>query len=475
MKDRIAKPDSLYDRFERKPGTDQKATHYCPGCGHGNLHKFIAETLDELGVRERTIFVSPVGCSVFGYYYFKCGNIQAPHGRAPAVATAVKRAHPDSVVLCYQGDGDLASIGGNQILQAANRGENFTVIFVNNALYGMTGGQMAPTTLVGQKTTTSPLGRSVDNEGYPMRMAELLAQLEAPVYIERCHLDESSHVLKTRAAIRKAIVAQLDGKGFSMVEVASPCPTGWGMDPLAAREWITKEMARVFPAHVTCDRRKERPARPNPRFEADAACVREALGLSGDCLRADTTTDTRTHRMIFAGFGGQGVLSLGMLLARTGMLEGRRVSWLPSYGPEMRGGTANCSVVLSDRRIGSPLVSTPDVLVAFNEPSLEKFGPLVVPGGTVLYDDSFVSKVWDRPDVHVVRVPFSSMAHELGTARVTNMVAFGALNQLLGLFPAELVRGQIRSLGKRVLIETNLKAFEAGTAAVGADVKEGVL
>lgn len=474
MRNIIAKPGALYDHFERKPGPDQEATHYCPGCGHGNLHKFIAETLDELGVRERTIFVSPVGCAVFGYYYFNCGNIQAPHGRAPAVATAVKRAHPNSVVICYQGDGDLASIGGNQILQAANRGENFTVIFVNNALYGMTGGQMAPTTLLGQKTTTSPRGRTVENEGYPMKMAELLAQLEAPVYIERCHLDESSHVLKTRAAIRKAIQAQLDGKGFSMVEVVSPCPTGWGMEPLAAREWITRDMARTFPAKVTCDRRKERPARTNPRFQADAACVREALGLSGNCLHAPATTDSRTLRVVLAGFGGQGVLSLGMLVARTGMLEGRNVSWLPSYGPEMRGGTANCSVVLSHERIGSPLVSTPDVLVAFNEPSLEKFGPLVVPGGTVLYDDSFVSKEWSRPDVHVVRVPFSNLANQLGTSRVTNMVAFGALHRLLNLFPPELIRAQIRGLGRRELIDLNLNAFDAGTAAVSLE-KEGVL
>jgi 2-oxoisovalerate ferredoxin oxidoreductase beta subunit len=308
-----------------------------------------------------------------------------------------------------------------------------------------------------------------------MRMAELLAQLEAPVYIERCHLDESSHVLKTRSAIRKAIQAQIDGKGFAMVEAVSPCPTGWGLDPLAARQWITDEMARVFPAHVCCDRRKDRPAKPNPRFVADAARVKEVLGL-GSTERLPEQSDARdTHRLVVAGFGGQGVLSLGMMIARTGMMQGRRVSWLPSYGPEMRGGTANCSVVLSDSRIGSPVVSTPTVLVAFNEPSLEKFGPLVEPGGLVIYDDSFVSKRWDRKDVRVVRVSFSSMANELGTSKVANMVAFGAINQLLGLFPPELVHGQIHSLGKRNLIETNLNAFEAGTTAVRAGVKEGVL
>jgi 2-oxoisovalerate ferredoxin oxidoreductase beta subunit len=475
MSTKLSKPVSFYDSFDRKPGPDKLATHYCPGCGHGNLHKFIAEALDSLGLRERTIFVSPVGCAVFGYYYFRCGHIQAAHGRAPAVATAVKRAHPESIVICYQGDGDLASIGGNEILQAANRGENITVVFVNNALYGMTGGQMAPTTLLGQKTTTTPLGRNPENEGYPLRMSELLAQLQAPVYIERCHLDESSHVLKTRAAIRKALQIQQDGKGFSMVEAVSPCPTGWGMDPREARAWITSDMAKVFPAGVICDRRHERKRKANPRFTADAARILDVLGLSTtDAQRAKRSVG-RPYRLLIAGFGGQGVLSLGMMLAKTGMLSGSHVSWLPSYGPEMRGGTAHCSVVLSDERIGSPVVSTPDVLVAFNEPSLEKFGPLVTPGGIVLYDDSFVNHRWDRPDVRVERIPFASIANELGSSKVTNMVALGALQGLLSLFPVELIHEQMARLGKGNLSEINRNAFERGMAAVKTSVKEYVI
>jgi len=474
MKDVIAKPEALYDVFERKPGNDKKSTHYCPGCGHGSIHKFIAEALDDMGVRERTVFISPVGCSVFGYYYFRCGNIQAAHGRAPAVATAVKRAHPDSIVICYQGDGDLASIGGNNILQAANRGENFTVIFVNNALYGMTGGQMAPTTLVGQKTTTSPYGRTIESEGYPMRVAELLSGLDAPVYIERCHMDESKHVLKTRAAIRKAIQTQVDGKGFSLIEAVSPCPTGWGMDPLQARDWITENMVPVYPAGVKCDRRKERTAREHVRLELSEEEFRDALGIGP--LGDDETTGERpsgTHRFVIAGFGGQGVLSLGLIMGRTAMHQGRYVSWLPSYGPEMRGGTANCHVVLSDERIGSPLVSVPTVAVAFNQPSLEKFGPQVEAGGTVIYDSSFVKDPWDRSDVNVYRVPFSSMANELGSAKVMNMVALGAINAVFDLFTPEMVEAQIRGMGKPKLVEVNLKAFQAGAAAVRKEVAVG--
>ena len=184
----LQKPKAFYDTFERKGGAQPKTTHYCPGCGHGNIHKIIAEALTDFEVADRAIIVSPVGCSVFAYYYFDTGNIQAAHGRAPAVATGLKRANPDNIVIAYQGDGDLAAIGGDEILQAANRGENITVIFVNNAIYGMTGGQMAPTTLVGQKTTTSPYGRKVENEGYPIRMCELIATLEAPIYVERTAL-----------------------------------------------------------------------------------------------------------------------------------------------------------------------------------------------------------------------------------------------------------------------------------------------
>ena len=221
-----SKSTSFYDRFERKAEL-QHQTHYCPGCGHGIAHKLIADAIEELGVKDNTILVSPVGCSVFAYYYFDVGNVQAAHGRASAVATAIKRAHPDKLVISYQGDGDLAAIGTAEIIHAANRGENITVFFVNNAIYGMTGGQLAPTTLVGQTSTTSPWGRRPTNEGYPLHVAELLSSLEAPVYIERVALSDNKNIMRARKAVKKALELQKQGAGFSLVEILSPCPTIW--------------------------------------------------------------------------------------------------------------------------------------------------------------------------------------------------------------------------------------------------------
>ncbi len=240
------KSELFYDLYDRKSELKQQ-THYCPGCGHGVAHKLIAEALQELGVQDNTIFVSPVGCSVFAYYYFDVGNVQVPHGRAPAAATAIKRACPGKIVISYQGDGDLAAIGTAEIVHAANRGEKISVFFVNNAIYGMTGGQMAPTTLVGEKSTTSPWGRRPANEGFPLHMSELLATLEAPVYIERVALCDNKNVMKARRAVKKALELQRDGAGFTFVEILSPCPTIWGKDPVEARRWISEAMVPTFP------------------------------------------------------------------------------------------------------------------------------------------------------------------------------------------------------------------------------------
>src|SRR6201998_1661324 len=218
------KAETFYPGYERK--TDLKhQTHYCPGCGHGVAHKLIAEALEDLGVQDQTILVSPVGCSVFAYYYFDVGNVQVAHGRAPAAATGLKRACPDKIVIAYQGDGDLAAIGTAEIVHAANRGEKISVFFVNNAIYGMTGGQLAPTTLLGQKTTTSPFGRNASREGNPLHMSELLATLEAPAYIERVALSDAKNIMKARKAIKKALELQKNKAGFSFVEILSPCPT----------------------------------------------------------------------------------------------------------------------------------------------------------------------------------------------------------------------------------------------------------
>ena len=224
--------------------------HYCPGCTHGIIHRLVAEVLEELGVGDTAIGIAPVGCAVFAYNYFNCDMMEAAHGRAPACATGAKRVHPDKVVFTYQGDGDLASIGAAEIVHAAARGEKITTIFVNNAIYGMTGGQMAPTTLPGQITTTSPYGRDTAHCGFPVKMSEMLAQLDGPAYIERVSVHDVPHVVAAKKAIRKAFEAQIAGKGFSMVEVLSTCPTNWGLTPQEALKWLKENMIPQFPLGV---------------------------------------------------------------------------------------------------------------------------------------------------------------------------------------------------------------------------------
>ena len=254
----------FYDSFERK-AEQRHQTHYCPGCGHGIVHKLIARAIDDLGIQDRTILVSPVGCSVFAYYYFDVGNVQVAHGRAPAVATAIKRALPHGVVLSYQGDGDLAAIGTAEILHAANRGEPITVFFLNNAIYGMTGGQMAPTTPLGAKTTTTPFGRDPWSEGYPLHVSEVLSSLEAPVYIERVALGNNKMIQQAARAVRKAIENQVHGLGFSLIEILSPCPTVWKMEPVDAQRWVREELTKIYPLSVFRDKTKEAQPRPAPK------------------------------------------------------------------------------------------------------------------------------------------------------------------------------------------------------------------
>ncbi len=540
------KSDSFYNLFERKDG-DPHVTHYCPGCGHGVIHKMIAECLDDLKVQDRTIFVSPVGCSVFAYYYFDVGNVQAPHGRAPAVATGVKRARPHSIVLSYQGDGDLAAIGGNEILHAANRGEAITVFFINNAIYGMTGGQMAPTSLLGQKTTTSPFGRRLKNEGYPMRVCELLSSLEAPAYIERTAIFDNKNNMRTRKAIRKAIQNQIDGVGFSLVEILSPCPTIWKMTPQEARRWLNENMIPYYKLGVYRDRtvsatptrvavaaapiqsgaaleagssldqkkspgtQLKEPSSPPPpppevalpNHEIPLAEVPAVLGIRATERPGETSghpafVENYNERSRFfdenakaqpapdvtpgppavqekyqnpqikiAGFGGQGVLLLGEVLAESGMLSGYRVSWLPSYGPEMRGGTAHCHVRLSQNEIGSPLVSRPTVLLSLNKPSLQKFLPEMTSGGLVVYNTSLIDESPARDDIETVPIAATEIAEKIGSAKVTNMVMIGALIARTSLLSKESVFAAIDSLVKnKKLVALNRQAIEAGVNAV---------
>jgi 2-oxoglutarate/2-oxoacid ferredoxin oxidoreductase subunit beta len=228
-------------------------THYCPGCTHGIIHRLVGEALEELGVVDKAVGVAPVGCSVLAYDYFACDMHQAAHGRAPAVGTGIKRALPDNVVFIYQGDGDLAAIGTAEIVHAAARGEKITSIFVNNAIYGMTGGQMAPTTLPGQVTETSPYGRNVETQGHPIRVSEMISTLDGAVYVERVSVDTPANVLKAKKAIKKAFEVQINGLGFAMVEVLSTCPTNWGLAPVEALKWLKENMMPYYPLGVKKD------------------------------------------------------------------------------------------------------------------------------------------------------------------------------------------------------------------------------
>ncbi|MEN6419749.1 MAG: thiamine pyrophosphate-dependent enzyme [Clostridiaceae bacterium] len=240
--------------YQRSKGLTDAEMHYCPGCTHGVIHKLVAESLEELGLIGTTVGIAPVGCAVFAYNYFACDMQEAAHGRAPAVATGVKRAHPELTVFTYQGDGDLAAIGTAEIVHAAMRGEKITTIFVNNAIYGMTGGQMAPTTLVGQKATTAPFGRSKELCGMPIRVSELLSTLDGCVYAERVAVTDVSNILKAKKAIKKAFTLQRQGAGFTFVEVLSTCPTNWGLTPIEAIDWLKANMIPYYPLGVYADR-----------------------------------------------------------------------------------------------------------------------------------------------------------------------------------------------------------------------------
>jgi len=480
-----SKSKLFYPEYARKSDLKHQ-THYCPGCGHGVAHKLIAEALEDLGVQDDTILVSPVGCSVFAYYYFDVGNVQVAHGRAPAAATGLKRACPDKMVIAYQGDGDLAAIGTAEIVHAANRGEKITVFFVNNAIYGMTGGQMAPTTLVGQKSTTSPWGRRPVNEGFPLHMAEMLSSLEAPVYIERVALSDNKNIMKARRAVRKALELQRSGAGFTFVEILSPCPTIWGKDPVAARKWITETMIPKFPLEVFRDRTVEIPNNNVPPHKTVAELIggekkidgeeKEEQNAAGAALPMHRHHHFRDLGIKIAGFGGQGVLLLGQLLAEMGMREGLEVSWLPSYGPEMRSGSAHCHVCLSKDRIGSPVLSRPNVLIAMNEISLRKFVAQVAPGGTIIYGRDHLPEDLAIPQAQVVCIPASEIADKLGSAKVANIILMGALlEETECLSAATALQVLEKKVKNPALLELDRKALDAGRVYIDHTVALGAL
>ena len=464
----------FYGRFDRKDD-DQDQTHYCPGCGHGIVTKLLADAIDALGIQDRTILVSPVGCSVFGYEYVDVGNIQAAHGRAPAVATAVKRSRPDSIVVSYQGDGDLAAIGTAEIIHAANRGESLTVIFVNNAIYGMTGGQMAPTTLLGEKTTTTPLGRDPALQGYPIKVCELLATLDAPVLLERVALGSNKQIMATGRVIRRALENQVHNLGFSLVEVLSPCPTAWGLDPAEAQTFVRETMTRTFPLGNFRDRSASAVPPPPAPSVPDIAELPRILGLHPEPGAGGAASPVATaapvpaadHRIVVAGFGGQGVLLLGEFLAEAGLSAGYHVSWLPSYGPQMRSGTSNCHVRICAAPIDSPLVSHPTVLIALNEPSLRKFLPSVEPGGLVLYNADHLPGDCAVDGLRITAIASTAIADRLGSPKVGNMVMLGALLEATGMLPEEAIeRALHRLVTRESWYELDRAAMRAGRAAL---------
>ncbi len=463
----------MYESFVRS-GKETRATHYCAGCGHGIIHKLIAEALSEMGLQDRAIIVNPIGCGVFGYYYWDCGNVGAAHGRAQAVGSAINRTLRDAVVVAYQGDGDLAAIGFNNTFQAASRGEHMAVFFVNNAIYGMTGGQMAPTSLTGMKTTTTPLGRNPLTAGYPLHVCEVLNQLKAPVFIERVSVADTPRIMKARRAVRKALEIQRDGKGYAFVEFISPCPTSLGVDSVKAALFCVAEMEKEFP--LGCLRDESQTAVPRaPRAAAPSAIAFFEQTVERQVPVAVCDADFREQRLKFAGFGGQGILSLGICVAEAARLERRFTTWFPSYGPEQRGGSAACSVVVSGKPIGSPSVDRPDVLVCMNQPSYERFVGHVVPGGLVIVDASVPLQAQVPEGVRVVALPAIDLAISFGVPKAANTLMLAALARLgvTGLSRDHLLAALDASFKKKpALVEKNRMLFGAAEAWMAQHMPE---
>ncbi|MBI4911282.1 MAG: 2-oxoacid:acceptor oxidoreductase family protein [Acidobacteria bacterium] len=461
----------FYEKFERHAhgeGLKGQSTHYCAGCGHGLVHKYLAEAIQELGLQDDTVMVSPVGCSVFAYYYFDTGNTQAPHGRAAAVAIGHKMANPKSTVISYQGDGDLASIGLAETVATAQLGVPVTVIFINNAIYGMTGGQMAPTTLMGQSTSTSPDGRKLIN-GQPIKMAELIAQLDGPVYVERVALYSAVDRKKTKKAIKKALKLQHEGRGYTFVEVLAECPTHLKMTPDKAEQWVKENMTPIFPLGV----KKDVVAEPWFHLEApgfDPGTLLQAVGASATgaeraCQGFPTHLHAHDVSLKLAGAGGDGAQTAAMLIATAAINEGFDGTHIPSYGPESRGGTSYADVHVAEEEVLNPASPNPHILLAFNAPSLAKFGGTVASGGTILYDSSVAKAVKPLDStVKTVGVPFTEIAVGLGKLVVKNIVALGALQAATGLFPKETFLAAIKQAlrEKANLVPLNEKAFQAG-------------
>lgn len=479
----IIEQKGMYPEFPRCGKPHARTTHYCPGCGHGIVNKLVAEACAEMGLQDETIFVDPVGCGVFTYYYWDAAHVSAAHGRASAAATGVCRARPDAVTIAYQGDGDLGAIGFNNAFQAASRGEHFGCIFVNNSLYGMTGGQMAPTTLEGEKTTTTPFGRDPALTGHPLHVCEVFNQLQAPVFIARVSVADTRRVHACKRAIRRVLEIQKKHQGYALLEILAPCPTNFRMDALKAAKFCMEEMEREFPLGTFRDVENGVGSAPAARHpESDALAVKPVplFPACNDLFAAPDGIDAPPpendpavpeRRFKFAGYGGQGILSLGICVAEAARLEKRHSLWFPSYGPEQRGGSANCSVVVSGTPIGSPAVDHPDVLVCMNQPSYERFAADVKPGGTIIVDESVPVDVPPPAGVTLRKVPAIRLAEEFGVPKAANTMMLAALRKYkaTGLDDASLETALVASFKKKPqLVEKNRELLRKAEAAFDA-------
>ena len=451
----------MYQEFPRCGKPHARTTHYCPGCGHGIVNKLIAEACAEMGLQDETIFVDPVGCGVFTYYYWDAAHISAAHGRAAAAATGACRARPNAVTIAYQGDGDLGAIGFNNAFQAASRGEHFGCIFINNSLYGMTGGQMAPTTLEGEKTTTTPFGRDPALTGHPLHVCEVFSQLQAPVYIARVSVADTKRIMQCKQAIRRMFEIQQAHKGYALLEILAPCPTNFRLDPLKAAEFCKNEMEAEFPLGTFRDQTTQPPNHPttqppnHPTLEVKpvpqvASCA-ELFAEKEAVPPAENDPSVHERRFKFAGYGGQGILSLGLTVAEAARFERRHTLWFPSYGPEQRGGSASCSVVVSGTPIGSPTVEHPDVLVCMNQPSYERFVDDVKRGGTVIVDATVPITRQPPEGVKLVQWPALKMAEDFGVPKAANTMMLAALKKLgcTGLSGENLEKALVASFAKK--------------------------
>jgi len=467
-----------FDRHAHGKGLKGAATHYCPGCGHGLIHKYLAEAINSLGIQDRTIMISPVGCAVFLYYYFDTGNTQAAHGRAPAVALGHKFANPNSIVVSYQGDGDLASIGLAEIMHAAQLGVPISVVFVNNGIYGMTGGQMAPTTLMGQRSSTTPMGRE-RMQGPPLHVAELMASLDGPVYVERTALYDQKTRKATQKAIKKVLQLQIDGRGFGIVEILAECPTHWGLSPIKSEEHVRDEVVPVFPLGVFKDVDEDPWFHPEkPEFDPEK--MLDVLEAERDEMPTftkgfPTHLDPDDVSVKVAGSGGDGAQTAALLITKAAITEGYDATHIPSYGPESRGGTSYADVHVAREEVLSPSAANPLVLMAFNAPSLAKFGPEVKENGVVIYDSSAITEVPEfAPGVRVVPVPCGAIAQSLGTRVVKNVVALGALQEATGILDEHsfLTALRVSLKDKCAMIPLNEEAFRWGVKAVKENITE---